>query len=71
MLKEIHPDSQLEIRVQALQIYMRRSHLNEDLRRTMMLYPLDLTIEQQFYGKKNLAMTDISASLLEFEVSFK
>ena len=39
--------------------------------RIMLLYPTVISIEQQFYGQKNLRISDITVSIIEFEISFK
>jgi len=37
----------------------------------MLLYPTDVSLEQQFYSQRNFKITDVAVSLVEFEISFK
>ena len=37
----------------------------------MLLYPVDVNLENQYYGQKNLHITDVLISMVELELSFK
>lgn len=37
----------------------------------MLLYPVDINLENHFYSKKNLNITDVMVSMVELELSFK
>lgn len=40
-------------------------------KRLMLLYPVDVNLENQFYSLKNLYITDVLVSMVELELSFK
>jgi len=59
-----------------LQSYLNSSHTSvSDLlqggHRFMLLYPVDINLENQYYGQKNLHITDVLVSMVELELSFK
>lgn len=59
-----------------LQSYLNSSHTSvSDLlqggQRLMLLYPVDINLENQYYGQKNLNITDVLVSMVELELSFK
>mgnify|MGYP001034305274 CR=1 FL=1 len=59
-----------------LQSYLNSSHTSvSDLlqggQRLMLLYPVDINLENQYYGQKNLHITDVLVSMVELELSFK
>lgn len=58
-------------------MYLNQNHtsvadlLQGNEKRLMLLYPVDINLENHFYSKKNLNITDIMVSMVELELSFK
>lgn len=70
------PDSNLKCQLQNLQMYLNSNHVSvADLlsggQRLMLLYPVEVNLENQFYSQKNLNITDVLVSVVELEFSFK
>ena len=56
-----------------LQSYLNSSHTSvSDLlqggQRLMLLYPVDINLENQYYGQKNLHITDVLVSKVEVDL---
>lgn len=71
-----NPDSNLKCTIKQLQMYLNSSHtLIADLlqgeKRLMLLYPVDINLESQFYHAKNLNIAHVLVSMIELEFSFK
>jgi hypothetical protein len=71
------PDSTFYLSLEGLQIYLNQTRATMgdlilgNLKKQMLLYPVDVQVEQKFYTAKNFSQLDVDVSLVEIEVSFK
>ena len=66
----------MNARVLGLSVYLNQkstslAEVTDFDNKVMLLYPTEVSVEQQGYKQKNLKINDIAVSLVEFEISFK
>lgn len=75
---DLQADSQLNVCVAGLEVYMNSQRTNlVDLmtpgsdQRATILYPTEIVVESQFFENRSLRINDMQVSMVELETSFR